>query len=606
MNNIRNITYLNRSFEDFRSSLQDYAKTYFPTSYNDYSEASIGMMFMEMAAYLGDNLSFYLDTQIQENQLTYTKEFGNIVNMAYTLGYRPKMSYASNTNLTVYQLVPNKTISGSLVPDYDYAFKINPNISIASTSGVNFITTEAIDFSNIYNTTSSYYDSNYFLLETTIKAISAELKTTTFDFTSPVKFDSVNIIDNNILQILEVTDSNLNNWYEVPYLAQNLIPNHTLNNNLDSGSAPYILNYIQSPRRFVSRFTDKSNLQLQFGSGISNLADNVLLPNPDLAQLGINQHVFNPGNSFDKVNNLISQEYGLAPSNTTLTVNYLVGGGISSNVDTNSINQKKFDLSSNNISFNNIVKNVNDPLHKDLFTNLIFNNQSPSTGGRNSDTVNEIRLNTLNAFSAQNRVVTKEDYINRTLSMPSELGAISKCYIENTNQVLSDNSINYNAIDLYVLGYDSNKNLIQASTTLKQNLASYLNNYRMVTDAINIKNAFVINIGIEFDIISIPQVSNRQAINSCINALKDYFSIDKWSINQPIVISELYSLLLKVREVQSVQNIKIINKQGGSYSLLGYDIVAANRNNIIYPSLDPSIFEIKYMDDDIKGRCTSI
>lgn len=606
MNNIRNITYLNKDFDAFKNSLTDYAKTYFPTSYNDYSEASIGMMFMEMAAYLGDNLSFYLDTQIQENQLSYTKEFDNIINMAYTLGYRPKMSYASNVDLSVYQLVPNKTISGSLVPDYDYAFKINPNVSIASTSGVNFITTEIIDFSNIYKVTSSYYDPNYFILETKVKAISAELKTATFDFTSPKKFDSVNIIDDKIIQILEVTDSSLNNWYEVPYLAQNLIPSHTLNNNLDSGSSPYTLSYIQSSRKFVSRFNDKSTLQLQFGSGISNLADNVLLPNPDLAQLGINPHVFNPGNSFNKVNNFISQEYGLAPANTTLTINYLVGGGISSNISTNNINQKKFDLNNTDVSFNNIVKDINNPLHTDLFTNLIFNNTSPSTGGRDADTVNEIRLNTLNAFSAQNRVVTKEDYINRTLSMPSELGVISKCYIENTNQVLSDNSINYNAMDLYVLGYNSSKNLTLASTTLKQNLASYLNNYRMVTDAINIKNAFIINIGIEFDIISIPQVSNRQAINSCINALKDYFSIDKWSINQTISISELYSLLLKVREVQSVQNIKIINKQGGSYSEYGYDITAATRNNIIYPSLDPSIFEIKYMDDDIKGRCTSI
>lgn len=606
MSNIRNITYLNKSFDDFRNSLQDYAKTYFPTSYNDYNEASIGMMFIELASYVGDNLSFYLDTQIQENQLTYTKELNNIINMAYTLGYRPKMSYASNTNLSVYQLIPNKNISGSLVPDYDYAFKINPNVSIASTTGVNFITTEPIDFTNIYKITSSYYDPNYFLLETQVKAISAELKTAKFTFTSPKKFDSININDTNILQILEVVDNSSNIWYEVPHLAQNLININSLNNNSDSGSAPYILNYIQTPRRFVSRFTDNSNLQIQFGSGISNLNDNVLLPDPDMAQLGINPHIFNPINNYNKANSFISQEYGVAPSNIDLIVTYLVGGGINSNIPSNNINQKKFSLSSNDVSFNNIVKNTNDVLQIELFNNLLFNNINPSTGGRSADTVNEIRLNTLNSFSSQNRVVTKEDYINRTLSMPSELGSISKCYIENTNQKLSDNSINYNALDLYVLGYDSNKNLSQASITLKENLVKYLNNYRMSTDAINIKNAFIINIGIEFDIISIPQVSNRQAINNCILALKDYFSIDKWSINQPIILSDLYSLLLKVRDVQSVQNIKIINKQGNNYSQYGYDIYAATKNNIVYPSLDPSIFEIKYMNDDIKGRCSSI
>lgn len=605
MSNIRNITYLNKNFESFRSSLQDYSKTYFPTSYNDYSEASIGMMFMELASYVGDNLSFYLDTQIQENQLTYTKEFDNIINIAYTLGYRPKMSYASNVELTVYQLVPNKTVSGSLVPDYDYAFKISSNISIASTTNVNFITTEPIDFTNIYKITSSYYDSSFFLLQTKVKAISAEQKTATFTFNSPNKFDTVNINDNNILQILEVTDGSSNTWYEVPYLAQNLVNTSTLNNSFDSGSAPYILNYIQTPRRFVSRFLNQSTLQLQFGSGNSLSSDSILLPNPNSSQLGNNPHIFNPSNNYNKANTLIAREYGLAPSSTTLTVSYLVGGGILSNIPSNNINQKKFSLSDSSILFNNISKNTNDRLQQTLFANLIFNNEEPSTGGRNTDTVNEIRLNTLNSFSAQNRVVTKEDYINRALSMPSEYGVISKCYIENTNQLLSDNSINYNAMDLYVLGYDSSKNLTQASTTLKQNLATYINNYRMSTDAINIKNSFIINIGIEFDITSIPQVSNRQAINSCINTLKEYFSIDKWSINQPIIIADIYSLLLKIREVQSVHNVKIVNKQGGNYSQYGYDIVAATRNNIVYPSLDPSIFEIKYMDDDIKGRCST-
>lgn len=605
-NNLRNISYLNKSFNDFKTSLIDYSKTYFPTSYNDYSEASIGMMFIELASYIGDNLSFYLDTQTQENQLSYTKELDNIINMAYTLGYRPKMSYASNVELKVYQLVPNKTVLGSLVPDYDYAFKINPNVSIASTNGINFITTDYIDFTNIYNTSASYYDPNYFLLETKVKAISAEIETATFTFTSPKKFDSIEISDTNILQILEVTDNNNDQWYEVPYLANNLINVNTLNTTSDSGSAPYILSYIQSPRRFVSRFTSESTLQLQFGAGVSNLSDTTLLPTPDLTSLGINPHIFNPINNFNKANTFIAQEYGLAPSNITLTVSYLKGGGIQSNIDSNNINQKKFSLSSNSISFNNIVKNTNDQLQQDLFNNLIFNNEQSSTGGRDADTVNEIRLNTLNSFSAQNRVVTKEDYINRTLSIPSEYGIVSKCYVENTNQKLSDNSINYNAMDLYVLGYNSSKNLTQASSTLKQNLATYLDNYRMSTDAINIKNAFIINIGIEFDITSIPQVSNRQAINSCINVLKDYFSIDKWSINQPIIISDLYSLLLKVREVQSVQNIKIINKNGNDYSQYGYDITAATKNNIIYPSLDPSIFEIKYMDNDIKGRCTTL
>ena len=210
--------------------------------------------------------------------------------------------------------------------------------------------------------------------------------------------------------------------------------------------------------------------------------------------------------------------------------------------------------------------------------------------------------NTLSSFSAQDRVVTQEDYINRSLSMPSQYGNISKVYIENTNQKLSDGTINYLALDLYVLAYDSNKNLTAATTTLKNNLATYLNNYRMLTDAINIKDAYYINIGVNFDITTIPQASNREALNACLTSLKNYFAIDNWQLNKPIILADIYSLLLKIPQVQSVRKVEIVNKQGGNYSQYGYDIVGATKNDIIYPSLDPSIFEVRYPDTDIQGK----
>ena len=186
--------------------------------------------------------------------------------------------------------------------------------------------------------------------------------------------------------------------------------------------------------------------------------------------------------------------------------------------------------------------------------------------------------------------------------MPSQYGVISKAYIENTNQKLSDGSINYSALDLYILSYNSDKQITLATPTLKTNLATYLNNYRMLTDAINIKDAYYINIGVNFDITTPPRVSNRDALNACINALKTYFSIDSWQINQPIALADIYSLLLQLPQVQSVHNVQITNIQGGLYSQYGYDILGATRNNIIYPSIDPSIFEVRYPDVDIQGR----
>jgi hypothetical protein len=593
-----NVSYLNKSFDDFRSTLLDYAKTYYPTSYNDYTETSIGLMFIEMASYIGDNLSFYLDTQFQENLLNYAKEKNNLINLAYSLGYQPKMSYASSTTLTVSQLIPNKNVGGQLVPDYDYAIKIPANSSIKSTNNINFLTTEDVDFSNELNRTVSFYNASYFLIQKTVNVISAEEKTSTFTFTTPTKFNSVNIDDTNILQVLSVIDSSNNTWYEVPYLAQSVILNPSSNTTIDSGSVPYTLGYKQVPYRFVSRFIDDNTLQLQFGAGTSTSADNVLLPNPDNTSLGTIPYIFN-GN-FNKINVYQAREYGLAPSNTTLTVTYLVGGGITSNLPVNSISQKGFTV--NDITFNNFSYSSNPSLGDALFTSLTFNNPSPSTGGRDGDTVEEIRQNTLSSFSAQDRVVTKDDYINRVLSMPSIYGNISKAYIENTNQKLSDGSINYSALDLYILAYNSNKQLTQPTSTLKNNLVTYLNNYRMLTDAINIKDAYYINIGVNFDITTLPQVSNRDALSACINALKTHFAIDNWQINQPIILADIYSLLLTLPQVQSVRKVEIINKQGGDYSQYGYDISSATKNDIIYPSLDPSVFEVRFPDIDIQGK----
>ena len=597
-NNTTNISYLNKSFSDFRSTLLDYAKTYYPTSYNDYSETSIGLMFIEMASYIGDNLSFYLDTQFQENLLNYAKEKNNLINLAYSLGYQPKMSYASTATLDVYQLIPNKIVSGETVPDYDYAIKVPANSVVSSTSGVSFLITEDVDFSIEQNRETLFYDANYFISKKQVKVISAEIKTVSFTFGSPVKFNNVNIDDTNILQILNITDSSNNVWYEVPYLAQNVVTNDIINTSADSGSVPYTLGYKQVPQRFVSRFIDDNTIQLQFGAGTSTSADNVLLPNPDNTSIGTVPYIFN--NNFNKINVYQAREYGLAPSNTTLTVTYLVGGGITSNLPANSINQKGFTLS--DISFYSFNPSTNLPFANTLFNSLVFNNPLPSVGGRDGDTVEEIRQNTLGSFSAQDRVVTKDDYVNRTLSMPSQYGVISKAYVENSNQKLSDGTINYSALDLYVLSYNSDKQLTQATTTLKNNLVTYLNNYRMLTDAINIKDAYYINIGVNFDITTPPRVSNREALNACIDALKNHFAIDNWQINQPIVLADIYSLLLTLPQVQSVHNVQITNLQGGVYSQYGYDISGATRNNIIYPSIDPSIFEVRFPDIDIQGR----
>jgi hypothetical protein len=336
---------------------------------------------------------------------------------------------------------------------------------------------------------------------------------------------------------------------------------------------------------------------MQFGAGTSTKTDMQLLPTPDDYLLGLVKTISDKDDDFNKAAILFAKEYGVAPSGVTLTVRYIVGGGIEANVPAGDITRLEDALSVSNFT-NGIT--VLDPYFSSIVTTFALSNALPASGGRDGDTVEEIRLNTLNAFSAQNRAVTKEDYIMRALSMPAQFGSVAKAYVvqdslvsrNSGNDPLIDN--NPLALSLYVLGYDNNKKLETASTTLKTNLKSYLDQYRMITDAINIKNAFVINVGLNFDITIIPGVNNKEVLSNCLIALKNYFNIDRWQINQPIVLSEIYSELIKIRGVQSVVKVEITNKQGGNYTQYGYDITGATRNNVIYPSLDPSIFEIKY------------
>ncbi len=595
----KNISYLNKNFTQFRASLIEFAKNYFPNTYTDFSEASPGTMFIEMASYVGDVLSFYTDTQIQENFVLTAVEKQNLLNMAYSLGYRPKSSYASVAAVDFYQIVPIS--SGQ--PDLRYALTIPENTQLQSVStGIKFLTVDRVDFSDTGSVIISLYDSGNYLFKKSTRAISAEVLSTNFTFGAPQKFTSVEINEPNFLQVLQVTGSDSSVWYEVPYLAQSNIINKTTNTGANADKVPYLMSLLETPNRFVTRIKTDDVVELQFGSGMYvNDPDDIIIPNPDTIQLGLVPSV----DTSDLVNNynqaavFYTKQYGTVPSNISLNVQYTVGGGIESNVPANDITR---------ITSNAGIVAVDSAFTNTSLSTLVVTNPVPSTGGRGGDTVEEIRLNTLNAFSAQLRSVTKEDYINRALSMPSQFGTIAKVYVEQASalsvQAGNDPLIDNNplALSMYVLAYNDNKQLENATLELKTNLKEYLEPFRMVTDAVTIKDGFYINIGINFDITVIPGLSNNQILTDCITTLKNIFDIDKWQINQPIILSNLYSALLQVPGVQSVVNVQFTNKSGGNYSPYSYDVNGATLNGVIYPSLDPSIFEVRFPDLDIQGR----
>ena len=614
----KNIQYINKDFSEIRASLIDYAKTYFPTTYNDFSPSSPGMMFMEMAAYVGDVLSFYLDNQLQETYLQYARQTNNLYELAYMFGYKPNVTQVATTTIDLYQQVPSKLSGSTYVPDFDYALFINQNTTVNSTlnNSVPFLLTDPVDFSvssssdptevTIFSTVGG--NPNFYLLKKSRKAISSIINTTSFGFTAPIPFNTVNIVGNKIVGILDIFDTDGNQWYEVDHLAQESIYKSIKNTNPNDpslsqyeGDTPYLLQLEQVQRRFTTKFIDSTTLQLQFGSGTANDTDENIIPNPDNVGIGLPFEQMKLTTAYSPSNFMFTKTYGIAPSNTTLTVRYLTGGGVESNVIANS-------LTSLNGSIQFLNSNLNSVTAQNIFDSLIVTNPIAADGGGDGDTVEEIRQNASANFATQLRNVTQDDYLVRALSMPAKYGVISKAFIEPTKaQSISAGESN-SILDLYILSYNNQKQLNLASPALKQNLTTYLSQYRMINDSINIKDAFVINIGVNFEIIVLPEFNSNQVLFNCIAALKDYFTIDKWQINQPIIFRDLYVLLDQIEGVQTVKDIEITNLVGENlgYSPYSYDIKGATISNVLYPSLDPSIFEIKFPDQNIQGRTVNL
>tara|TARA_B100001094_G_scaffold327939_1_gene387261 strand:- start:13573 stop:15435 length:1863 start_codon:yes stop_codon:yes gene_type:complete len=611
----RDIRYIDRNFNTIKNSLVDYTKAYFPNTYNDFTPESTGMLFMEMTSYVGDVLSFYLDNQIQETFIQFARQTDNLFNIAYMLGYTPKVTTVASVDVDLYQTVPAKLVGNENVPDMDYCVTLPENTTVNSptNAGLTFLIEDVCDFSvssSMDPTMTTIYEvagdqPTSFLLKKTRKAISATIRTINFTFARAEKFKTVEIIGNNIIGILDCFDTNDNEWHEVPNLAQSVIMDTIRNTNpndpnySDDLDASYLLRTKEIQRRFVSRFTAENTLQLQFGAGSTGLTTEEIIPNPDNVGLGLPFEKTKLTTAFSPTNFVFTDTYGLAPYNTTLTVRYLTGGGIISNVEAGTLTQ----VNDNGIKFNN-PNLANTSLANTSYQSIAANNVLAADGGQDGDTIEELRQNALGNFQNQLRTVTKEDYMIRALSMPANLGVIAKAYSQPAKISQYQPGELPTILDLYVLSYDNQKKLRTASQALKRNLQTYLSQYRMINDAIKIKDAFVVNIGIEFEIIVLPNSNNNEVLTKCIDALTAYFHTDKWQINQPIIIKELFVLLDKIVGVQTVQDVRIINKAGSvmGYSDYAYDVYGATYKRVVYPSIDPMVFELKFPNTDIKGR----
>lgn len=619
----KEVRYLGRDFDQLKAGLIDFAKKYYPNTYNDFNEASPGMMFIEMAAYVGDVLNYYIDSQLKESMILQARERKNILDIAQAFGYKPKLSVPALVDIDVFQYVPPSGSGANTVPDFSYALKLNAGMVARSTyNGTEFIIQEPVDFSvdnylSPRTVTVAQIDSidgsvEYYLIKKTYKAVSATKTTSDFVFGNPVKFDKIKLTGDNLIGIQSIVDSDNNTWYEVPYLAQDTIfqkVENTAYNDPDTfvntNDNPYLLKLLRIPNRFVARVVE-GGIEMQFGSGVSTSPGEELLPTPENIGLSLPTGIENTDIAFDTVSPVFTAAYGQAPANTTLSVIYLTGGGVTANVPTNTINDVVDSVVANTLpvgtpSLNNVIIN-----------SLAVNNPIAASGGRSEETIEEIRENTLAQFMTQQRAVTREDYILRAYAMPAAYGSVAKAYITPDQQenlstdVIGDRVANPLAMNMYILGYDADKRFTKVNTTVKENLKNYLGQYRMLTDSVNIRDAFIINIGVNISVIAYPSYNGYEVIANVISKLKEHFNPDRWQINEPILYSDIYSKIMEVKGVQTIAGIEIVNlsNEALGYSNVVYNIQSAIKHGIVYPSYDASIFEVRYLDNDIKVKLT--
>ena len=646
----KEVKYLNRDFGGLRNDLIEFAKTYYPDSYNDFNEASPGMMFIEMAAYVGDVLSYYIDKQFQENLLAYAQELSNVYAISQAMGYRPRGVAPSFGTIQLTQQVPAVGSGVDNRPDLRYGSEVLAGSTFTGGGGINFSLQDDVNFRasssrddiefSIYQT-SGGEPLNY-LITKDGSVVSGQVGQEVISFGAAEKYKRVQLAQPGITEIISVTDSDGNTFYEVPFLAQDTVfidaENNADNSPLDSDfadSAPYLLKLKKVSRRFTKYSNSNGTCELRFGAGVSDNPDEEIIPSPDAVGSSLPGGVSQLGKAFDPSNFLKTKAYGLAPANTNLTVRYRFGGGIKHNVTSNSITTVA------KANFGPDPSNLTAGLLTTARESLIVNNEDPTSGGKGPESILEIKQNALANLQSQGRMVTKEDYLMRALSMPSKYGSIAKVYIVQDEQLEEEKPIekgvtlaaakrrkrkkkvrqlpqkkipNPLALNFYVLSYNANKKFENTNEVIKRNLITYMSPFRMMTDAINVKDAFIINIGIRFSIVTRTGYNKQEVLIRCIDRITSYFNPDNWQINQPLEIAELQqelgiidgvgTLVPPVDDNPENKLIIIKNKYKISEGYSGnlYDIDSATKDSVIYPSLDPSIFEIKFPGQDIEGN----
>ena len=602
---IKERSYLNKDFDSLRADLLQYARTYFPDAIRDFSEAGLGGLLLEMCAYVGDVQSFYLDHQFQENFPDSSVEINNIQRHLKNAGVQITGASPAVVNLTFYIEVPADSTTATNGPMADALPKIHAGTSCKGNSGIEFELTEDLDFGatdnagnliasvTIANTDSNNKPTSYILSLTGI-GISGLRKVETYQINGFEQFKKITLAQENITEIISVRDSKGNEYYEVESLTQDTVYKAMVNQSPDNELVKENLIPIPAPYRFIkegqlaTRFTT-----LTFGGGSAESTEDDIIPDPSEFAVPLygkkvfSRFTINPGNL------LQTSTLGILSPNSTLTIEYRHGGGLSHNVETNTIRN----ITRLVISF---PKNPSVAVSQYVRSSLDVKNLSAASGGEDAPSIDDLKAKVSSYRNSQSRIVTKEDLLARIYTMPSNFGRVFRASVQpNPNNLL--------ATQLFIISRNRQKQLVISPDSLKKNLAFYLNQYRMISDAIDILDAKVINYQLKFQVVIDPSMNKNLVMKNIMSKLTKFFDVKNFHIDQPIILAEIQNIIFNTRGVISIVSIDLQNISGPVgdsnprvYSEYEFDMAANTLNGIVFPP-PGGIFELRFKDYDIIG-----
>tara|TARA_R110000851_G_scaffold103953_1_gene221333 strand:+ start:5005 stop:6801 length:1797 start_codon:yes stop_codon:yes gene_type:complete len=588
------IRYTHREFDSIRHDLVQHAKRYYPEIIRDFSDASFGAMMLDSTAYVGDMLSFYLDYQVNESFLETATEYNNIVKLGKQLGYKFTGAASSTGMVEFFIVVPANT--NGLGPDTKYLPILKQGSQFGSSAGSNFMLTEDVRFDHSKNQVvpAKINDNTGVPTDYAIRAIGKVISGKNITETHSVpgfeKFKKIKLKNSNAAEILTVHDSNGNEYYEVDYLSQNTIYKDVSNRSSDSDMVPSILRPFIVPRRFVLE-RDRGSAHIQFGYGSDNELLTPSVADPSSIALDLHGKSYITDDAFDPSKLLGTDKFGVAPSDTNITVTYRVNNSRNINASAGTITKVR----DAKFSFDDPTK-INKEKARNVQNSLEVSNAMPVTGESTIPTNQELKRRIFDTFATQNRAVTKEDMQATVYSMPAKFGSIKRCYV-----VKDPNSFKRN-LNLYVLSEGTDKNLTKASQTLKENVKVWLNKNKMIHDTVDILDGKVVNYGIEFSALVDPDVNRFEVLNNAIAVLKEKFS-EPTFMGEPLYITDIYNILnCSVPGIIDVKKVDIVIKEGGSYSSTRFSVDKAMSPDGRYLEVPLNVsMELKFPNSDIKG-----